>query len=191
MSKIIKQINGVVVNRTLRCDNGTCPGIEHLPEGPAPLRMAQMQYSHIPAPECPFCFQPMSIDKIEGVNSGHESRMDKNRKMDAIQKDVFSRAERNGHKLAENSRQGDVGKVEISPEVQRMAEHANKVGMYSGFGNAPRVSPAAASNLTKQGAGMAQGYYADHLRAGAVLPMQAVASAAGPSRFWQNVRKGT
>lgn len=186
MPKLIgiqKGKGGVTINRTLRCMNQFCTGIIETAQGPAPVRFAQIQYAGIPAPECPYCGIQMAVESLHNTKAGHTRRADEHKVMDKIQEQVFSHAEGTSHKLAENTRQGDVAKVVLDPSaaayLKQTEEMAKKANMHTGFANSNF------SSHRKMVAGVAADstFARDTVRQGAAMPVSALALATGNPGF--------
>lgn len=188
-SRIITAPRGITVNRTLRCTNDYCAGIIQTKQGPAPVRFAQIQYAHIPAPECPYCNMPMVIESLHNKKEGHTRRADEHKLMDKAQEMVFSHAEGTGHRLAENTRQGDVAKVNIDPEAQRYLNDtttmADQKGLPTGFGY---KGAGGVQQQIKRIKGVAADptFAKETVNAGAMLPMTALARSVGSPGMSQN-----
>ncbi len=197
-SKIIRtaaslQGIGTVVNRVLRCLNPHCAGIIDTKEGPAPVRFAQLQYQHKPAPECPYCSHIMAIESVSARKSGHTSKGDEHRVMDRLQEQVFSHAEGTGHRLAEGGRTqlapGDTARVEMDPNAKAYLEQttamADKANVPTGFGY--RGAGSVAKQIQKiKGVAADPSFARQTVADGAMLPMSALAAATGNVGMTQN-----
>lgn len=192
-NKLIKprtQLTGIgtVVNRTLRCDFAGCSGILDTPQGPAPVRFAQLQYAHKPAPECPYCSIPMVIESMHDRKSGHISKRDEHKVMDRLQEQVFSQAESTQHKLAENAREGDTAKLNIDPNAARYLEETTRMAQQknlpTGFGHGGGSVAAQIKRI--KGVAADPTFARETAAAGAMMPMSALAASVGNAGMSQN-----
>lgn len=197
---------GVIVNRTLLCENPHCPGVIQTKQGPEAVRMLQIHYSKAPVPNCPYCQTPMYLESMHARNEGHQSRREQHQVMSKTQDLVFDQAERTGHRLAENSREGDQAKAIITPEARKFIEGAQASGLPALF-NVPgqnlQQKVQTLNAYAKAGKGLARQTKQD----GAHLPMSYLAAGLGnigmtgvpespteairgAGNFWRTGRKG-
>lgn len=182
MSRIIGAKNynpGPVVNKILLCLNPGCQGAKHNADGTVEIvKFGQLHYQHAPLPECPYCGVVMTLDSMHARKSGHHSKSDEHKLKDKILEQVFTDAEKNGHQLAENSRQGDVGQA--NPDARRAQEYMNTMAKVQGH-NLP-VGWASVNGVKDVG----KGFAIETRQQGAALPMNALSSSLGNHSFWRS-----
>lgn len=183
MSKLVGIAKGIVVHRTLMCHNPHCPGVVHTPKGPAPVKFAQKQYSHIAPPPCMYCGVPFVVESNHAKKQGHTRRADEHKVMDKAQEIVFQHAEDTQHKLAENTRQGDTAKLiptaSAADYLRETEEMAKQKGMHTGFAN----SNFAGHRRMVKGVAGDSSFARQTVADGAMLPMNALAATVGNSGF--------
>lgn len=183
MSKLVGVTNGVVVHRTLMCHNPHCAGIIQTAKGPAPVRFAQKQYSHIAPPPCMYCGMPFVIESNHAKKDGHTRRADEHKVRDLATEQVFQHAQDTQHKLVENAREGDTAKLVMDGSaaayLKETEEMAKAKGMHTGFAN----SKFAGHRKMVSGVAADSTFARQTVADGAMLPVNALAASTGNAGF--------
>lgn len=174
---------GPVVHRTLICMNPYCMGIVQTAQGPAPAQFAQKQYQNVSPPPCMYCGQVFSIGSTHAKKEGHTRRADEFKVRDKATEQVFQQAQDNQHRLVENSREGDVASLvsdgSAAAYLREQTKNAAQVGMHVGFGD----SKFAGHRKMAKGIAADSTFAKQTIADGAMLPMNALAAAAGNRGF--------